>query len=76
MTRMHTWTSTFDMLPTTLYWLSTTARDEIPSSFMILSASFRGRSPLVIVSKQHLRHCHFHILDRYQMLAPNAQVPV
>ncbi len=41
-----TLTSTLEMLPMTLYWLSTTARDVTPSLFINFRASLRGLSPL------------------------------
>ena len=48
-----TLTSTFDMLPTTFDWLSTTARDVNPSLFINLRASLRGLSPLWYVNLPH-----------------------
>lgn len=39
-------TSVFEILPTTLNWLSTTAREVTPSLFIKIRASLRGLSPL------------------------------
>lgn len=41
-----TWTSTTEMLPTALLWLSTTAMEGIPSMFITVNASSKGLSPL------------------------------
>lgn len=72
-------TSTFDMFPTTLYWLSTTANDDTPSLFINFKASFTGLSPL---QNSNVSYDHFilpshlnDILDGNHILRPNAEFP-
>lgn len=43
-------TSTWEMLPITLFWTSRTGRELMPSSFRSWSASVKGLSPLYVVS--------------------------
>lgn len=75
---IRTFTSTLDILPTTLDWLSTTARDVKPSLFINLRASLRALSPLegcqAYVPREHAFHKGMYVLDRYGQLRPDSKV--
>lgn len=71
-------TSTVEILPTTLCWLSTTARDEMPSLFISSKALNNGASPLYHFSKHTAPTTSLNfrdLLDAHDFVRPNLQSP-